>query len=258
MSPVYGPTASSASTRDRVRCMSQVERPQAADRSSPSWAGLVVRFAAGYCGVAFILFAAAGRLDWTRGWVFLGLSVLIVAANAPLIIWKNPSLVAERFKRRRDTKPFDKVFMALYIPSLFAVLVVAGLDAGRFAWSSPPQAVLYVGILLFAMADIPLAWAMMSNPFAETTVRIQKDRGQTVVTTGPYRFVRHPMYAGGIVMFASWPLVLGSLWAYVPVAVVVALFVFRTAFEDRTLRAELPGYEEYARKTRYRLVPFIW
>jgi protein-S-isoprenylcysteine O-methyltransferase Ste14 len=105
---------------------------------------------------------------------------------------------------------------------------------------------------------IPLFAALTTNPHLETTVRIQKDRGHKVITTGPYRFVRHPMYTGVLLMYAGWPLILGSMWSYVVVGIIVVLFVVRTALEDRTLRTELEGYEAYAGRTRYRLLPGVW
>jgi len=202
------------------------------------------------------LFLAAGGLNWTRGWIFLLLMPLTFLVNIPVVMWKNPALVGRRLRKPKITKTFDRMY--LYVPSLLAVFIVAALDGGRFHWSSPPFAAVYAGVILHVLGDMPMLWALAVNPYLETTVRIQTESGHKVVTTGPYRFVRHPMYAGGILMFSGWPLILGSLWSYVPACVVVALFVFRTALEDRTLRNELPGYEEYTRRTRYRLLPHVW
>jgi len=135
---------------------------------------------------------------------------------------------------------------------------VAGLDAGRFGWSVMPIAVQVAGYiaLLFAMAVT--YWAMAVNPFLSTIVRIQDDRGQYAVTSGPYRYVRHPMYAMILLMYPGIALLLGSWWALIPAAVIAIVFVIRTALEDQTLQAELPGYAEYAQRTRYRLVPGVW
>jgi protein-S-isoprenylcysteine O-methyltransferase Ste14 len=113
-------------------------------------------------------------------------------------------------------------------------------------------------VVLHLLGSIPIAGAMATNPHLETTVRIQEDRGHRVSTSGPYRVVRHPMYVGAILQFAGAPLVLGSLWACLPVAAAPVLFIVRTALEDRTLRRELPGYEAYAQRTRYRLLPGVW
>ena len=205
-----------------------------------------------------LLFIAAGRLDWTRAWIYFGVSLFGLAVNSVVVFWKNPGLVAERWKRRKATKPFDKVIMALYLPTVIALPVVAGLDAVRFGWSSLPWNTVWPGVLLLLLSIPPVAWAMATNPHLETTVRIQHDRGHKVITTGPYAIVRHPMYVGAILNLLGVPLVLGSRWAYAPAGFAVALFVFRTALEDRTLRRELPGYEEYAQHTRCRLVPGLW
>jgi protein-S-isoprenylcysteine O-methyltransferase Ste14 len=132
------------------------------------------------------------------------------------------------------------------------------LDAGRLGWSTMPIAVQIVGYIAFVLSMAVTFWAMATNPFLSTIVRIQDDRGQYVVTTGPYRYVRHPMYA---MMFLMWPgtaLLLGSWWALLPAVVIVIIFVIRTALEDRTLQAELPGYVDYTQHTRYRLVPGVW
>jgi protein-S-isoprenylcysteine O-methyltransferase Ste14 len=205
-----------------------------------------------------VLFLSAGRLDWPRGWIYLGLCVLGLVVNGAGVIRKNPELVRERWKKRADTKTFDKVFMVLYTPTVFVMPAVAGLDAVRFGWSSMGPETLYIGVALHLVSILPIAAAMASNPFLETTVRIQTDRGHRVITTGPYRVVRHPMYVGAILHFLGTPLVLGSVWTSVPVGTAILMFVVRAALEDRTLRRELPGYEEYAQRTRWRLLPGVW
>jgi protein-S-isoprenylcysteine O-methyltransferase Ste14 len=151
------------------------------------------------------------------------------------------------------------VILRIYVLLLFAVVVVAGLDVVRYHWTAAlPFATVYVGVLLNVLTTVPVLWALMVNPFAEAAVRIQKERQHVAITKGPYGFVRHPMYTGLILGSASPPLILGSAWALVPAALTMVLFLVRTALEDRTLRAELPGYAEYAQQTRYRLVPGIW
>jgi protein-S-isoprenylcysteine O-methyltransferase Ste14 len=222
------------------------------------WVRGLVRLALLGPFVGALLFGAAGTLAWSRGWVFIALLLLTLGANLTLMLRRNPELVRERWKRREDTKPFDKVFGVFYLLSLPALFVVAGLDAGRFGWTTMPSELLWVGIALHVLGLVPILAALLFNPHLETTVRIQKDRDHQVVTDGPYRVVRHPMYVGIIVMFAGWPLVLGSWAAMGVVAALAALFVIRTALEDRTLRAELPGYEAYTKQTRYRLLPGVW
>lgn len=218
---------------------------------------LLVRVGAGLILAGAVLFALAGRLSWAGGWLFLGLMVATMAANAAVLSHTNPDVIRARWGKRRVTEPFDKVFLALYTPTLTALPMIAALDA-RLAWSSPALWTAGLGVLLHVAGNLPLVWAMAVNPYSETTVRIQAERGHHVVTSGPYRLVRHPMYVGVLLMFAGWPLVLGSLWAYLSVVALVPLFVFRTAREDRLLCAELPGYQEYAQRTRHRLVPGMW
>jgi protein-S-isoprenylcysteine O-methyltransferase Ste14 len=204
-------------------------------------------------------FLSAGTLDWPRAWVYLRLQAAIVAVSAVLILRGNATLVNARGRIHRDAKRFDKVILGLYVVLLFTVVTVAGLDTVRYHWSSPLSiATLYWGILLSVLSTIPALWALMVKPFAEVAVRIQREREQAPVTQGPYQLVRHPMYTGVILGSLAPPLILGSAWAFLPAAATMILFVVRTALEDRTLRAELPGYREYAQRTRDRLLPRIW
>jgi protein-S-isoprenylcysteine O-methyltransferase Ste14 len=205
-----------------------------------------------------VLFGCAGRLDWPRGWIALGIALAcLVVVRAVMRHW-NPQLIAERAKKHTGTKRFDKILVAIYVPLIFLVPAVAGLDAVRFGWSPMPFVTVFPGALLYLLGTVPILLAIAVNPHLETTVRIQTDRNHRVIAAGPYRVVRHPMYAGIIVQYLAVPLVLGSAWAYVPVAAVIVIFICRTTLEDRTLRRELAGYEEFTLQTRYRLVPGIW
>jgi protein-S-isoprenylcysteine O-methyltransferase Ste14 len=225
----------------------------------PSAARRLAQVVVTYIWFIASLFIAAGRWDWVRGWISVGLSVVGMTAMGLIVQRYNPELLAQRARwRRKDTKHFDKVFMALYLPLVSLHPAVAGLDAVRFHWSSMPFAFVYVGAAMFVTSLVMIGCVMVVNPYAETSVRIQTDRGQTVVTTGPYRFVRHPMYVGTILMGVANPLLWGSVWALVVSAVIILLFVWRTTREDQTLRQELAGYEEYATNTRYRLWPGVW
>jgi protein-S-isoprenylcysteine O-methyltransferase Ste14 len=208
--------------------------------------------------IAVILFVSAGRLDWWRAWIVLSLWSAALIGMSVVILRQNPALINERGKRHANTKPFDKIFFALYLPLSLIVLVVAGLDAGRFGWSSMSLMVSIVGGFLYIPTFIIVAWAMAENSHFETTVRIQTDRNHQVCSSGPYRYVRHPGYVGMILMNSASPLVLGSWWACVPAGMIVLLVIIRTALEDRTLRAELPGYVEFTQCTRYRLLPGVW
>ncbi len=205
------------------------------------------------------VFVSAGRLDWVRGWICVTVYIVTMVAAGLLVRRANPGLLEARAKwRRKDTKSFDKIFLCIYLPLTIVQPAIAGLDAVRFRWSSMPFATVYAGIVLFLMAMSLVTLAMMVNPHAETTVRIQSDRNHKVVASAPYRFVRHPMYVGAILMYPATALIFGSLWALAVSGFMAILFVGRTALEDRMLRQELPGYAEYARVTRYRLVPWLW
>ncbi len=205
-----------------------------------------------------VLFLAAGRLDWTAAWMYLVLNVLIVATIGLYVARRNPDLINERGRIGQSAENWDKVLMSFYTLMLFVLLVVAGLDAVRFGWTTMHVAVQAIGVVgLFLSMGITY-WAMLSNPFLSTVVRIQDDRGHQVAATGPYRLVRHPMYVGVILLWFSTALILGSWWALVPALIIAVIFIARTALEDRMLQAELPGYAEYAQRVRYRLLPGAW
>jgi protein-S-isoprenylcysteine O-methyltransferase Ste14 len=207
--------------------------------------------------VVGILFGCAGRLDWPRGWFFIALTIVTLAITIPVLQRENPRFLRTRLQKTAGAKPFDKVIYIILMSALLGCLGVAGLDA-RFSWSSLAFEWTYLGLFLYIAGYIPIGLAAATNPFLERTVRIQEERGHVAVTTGPYRVVRHPMYAGVLLGMAGWPLLLGSTWSYWPLAVVAVTLIVRTALEDRTLRLELPGYEEYTAHTRYRLLPGIW
>jgi protein-S-isoprenylcysteine O-methyltransferase Ste14 len=205
------------------------------------------------------LFGGAGRLDWLRGWIFAGLYMAGMAGTGVVMHRLNPELIEARSKwRRKDTKPFDKVFLSLFLPLTLIQPAIGGLDAVRFQWTSLPFRLVWPGAAILGSGMALIAWTLAVNRHAETTVRIQTDRGHAVVSAGPYRFVRHPMYVGLILTYLAAPLILGSLWSLAVGCVIVGLVVWRTAMEDRTLRRELAGYEEFASRTQYRLAPGVW
>ncbi|MBV8845280.1 MAG: isoprenylcysteine carboxylmethyltransferase family protein [Bryobacterales bacterium] len=204
------------------------------------------------------LFGGSGNLTWGRGWVctFLYLGALIICRV--IINRLNPGLLEQREKPiRQDTKSFDKMFLRVFLSLTILQPIIAGVDK-RFNGAPIPLAAVYPGIILFMIAATVITWVLVENPHAESSVRIQVDRGHHVVVSGPYRFVRHPMYVGLIFLHASIALILGSMWNLGLAALIAILFLWRTALEDQTLRRELPGYEEYATVTRYRIVPGIW
>lgn len=205
-----------------------------------------------------ILFAAAGRMSWRRGWIYVALYVTCIVIGEIIVSVKNPAILQERAQRHANTKTFDKVILPLIMLTFFLFPLVAGFDAVRFGWSHVGWGAFFGGLPICLMGGLLVPWTMIVNPHLERTVRIQEERGHQVVKSGPYALVRHPMYAGVILQSLAAPLLLGSLWSYVPVGGTICLFVVRTALEDRTLRNELPGYAEYAKSTRYRLLPGIW
>jgi protein-S-isoprenylcysteine O-methyltransferase Ste14 len=207
---------------------------------------------------ASLLFGAAGRIDWLRGWVYIAIYVTSLVVGEIVVARKNPELLRERSKRQKGTKAFDRVILPMVMVTFLVLPVVVGLDAVRFGWTHVGWWALGAGLPLYLAGQVLVTWSMAINPHLEKTVRIQADRGHQVITRGPYALVRHPMYLGVILQSFGAPLMLGSLWAYGPVTATVALFTIRTVLEDRMLRDDLPGYASFAASTRFRLVPGLW
>jgi len=205
-----------------------------------------------------VLFLAAGRIDWPDAWVFL-IAYFLTAATAQVWLTRtNPELADERSQWGPNTKAWDKWIVSVNVVLVVALLAVIGLDAGRFGWSDVPGPVRLVALLGFVPAfGLPLL-ASRANTYLASTVRIQEERGHAVVSAGPYAVIRHPMYAGMILYDLCVPLLLGSWVGLAVGAVMIAMVLVRTALEDRTLQAELPGYDEYARRVRFRLLPGVW
>ncbi len=205
-----------------------------------------------------LLFLCAGRLDWLQAWLFVLAYGAFLLTYGLWVLRRDPGQLAERSRAGRNVKGWDRIIIAVYTALLIALLVVAGLDAGRFRWAPAPLLLQGLGWLGLLLAGGLIMWVASVNTFLSRLVRIQGERGHRVITVGPYRWVRHPMYAGIIILALGVPLVLGSTWGLVPGALIGVLFVLRTALEDRTLQSELPGYREYAGRVRYRLLPGIW
>jgi protein-S-isoprenylcysteine O-methyltransferase Ste14 len=204
------------------------------------------------------LFGSAGQLTWNRGWICTVLYLGAMHTSKAVIKKLNPGLLEQRQTAiRKDTKPFDRIFLRIFLSLTIVQPIIAGLDM-RFNGSPMPFWTVYPGTGAFIVSATLITWVLVKNPHAESSVRIQKDRGHTVVASGPYRFVRHPMYVGLIQLHQSMALILGSMWTMALAALITILFLWRTALEDQTLRQELPGYEEYTTVTRYRLMPGIW
>jgi len=207
---------------------------------------------------AVVLFASVGKWDWWNAWAYIGLYLTFIAVNAIVLLPGHKDLVEERSEVREGTKGWDKVIGTITGLGGLAIIIVAGLDE-RFGWRGQINPGIQIAaFILLALSYALFGWAMVSNKFFATTVRIQKERGHTVQTGGPYRFVRHPGYAGLLLSYLSIPASLNSLWGYIPVAVLIINLFLRTMLEDRTLQNELDGYKEYAARVRYRLVPGVW
>jgi protein-S-isoprenylcysteine O-methyltransferase Ste14 len=204
---------------------------------------------------AVCLFGSAGRLDWWNAWVLLGLSFV---AGLAFTVGRDPELAAER-RNVKAGKSWDKVLVGITVLlGPMAVWITAGLDE-RFHWTNGISSWAFsAGVAAAVLSAALIAWAMRSNRFFSSVVRIQKDRRHTVADGGPYRFIRHPGYAGVAVFTLVTPLILGSYWALVPAAASASVTVLRTIMEDLTLHNELDGYADYARRVRYRLLPAIW
>jgi len=206
-----------------------------------------------------LLFWPAGTLLWTRGWIHLGLWTVTMLVNFIILMRMNRAILAARLKRQRFSQRWDFFLMVLgMLPAALAIPVVAGLDAVRYHMAVLPFWTLYPAVVIHAAGDALMIGAMVVNPFLVKVVRVQEEPGHHVVTTGPYAWVRHPMYSGVLLLFLAIPITLGSAYAFIPVAAVGITLVTRTVFEDRLLQNRLPGYKEYAAQVRFRLVPGLW
>ena len=231
---------------------------KAVQTESPrQWIGIVVV----YLFIPLALLVCGGDLGWWQAWIY---SLLIVAAGIGGRIWaerRHPGLLAERqdMEKVQSAKAWDKILAPLMALSVsFPLVIVPGLDH-RFGWSPVfPLWLIVLGFLLISLGYAFATWALIENRFFSSTVRIQTDRGHVVCDSGPYRIVRHPGYAGNILPLLGIVLALGSVWTLIPAAVALIINVIRTTLEDRTLQDELPGYRDYARRVRYRLIPGIF
>jgi protein-S-isoprenylcysteine O-methyltransferase Ste14 len=226
--------------------------------SSAQWRSTIGRVAVTLIILAVLLFVPAGRITWTRGWLFLLVFTLLMFGAIVYFRRVNPQMFAIRSRVHPETKRWDKVVIGLLFLAMFAIPLVAGLDDGRFHWSSMSRLLMGLGYLLLITGWIGVAWAETVNPFFEPGVRIQTERGHRVIDTGPYAIVRHPGYVAASVIFAGFAMSLGSWWALIPAGVGSLVLVLRTVWEDRTLHVELAGYAAYVQRVRWRLIPGVW
>ena len=205
---------------------------------------LVVQTIAWFGFMAVIIFSAAGTLSYAGGWLYFGEMIAFSIVFGTVGLRVDPGLLRERLKPpvQKGQPLADKLVVIPFLLFVFGAMGFMAADAARWHWSRMPPSVQWAGCGLLLAAFLFMYWAMRTNSFAAPVVRIQKDRGQTVITTGPYALVRHPMYFGAIFYFVGTSLVLG----------------IRIGIEEKTLRMGLAGYDEYARRVRWRLIPLIW
>ncbi|MBF0442734.1 MAG: isoprenylcysteine carboxylmethyltransferase family protein [Oligoflexales bacterium] len=206
-----------------------------------------------------LIFAGAGTLSWQRGWIFVTLSVFYILFNYFLLLKRNPDLIKHRRNPETfNSRKFDRVILPIYIFNQFAIFHFAAGLSYRYGAIDIPENYIAFGIVIYLTGMIPISWSMAANRFLEVTVRIQYDKNHEVVSSGPYGFIRHPMYLGLIILCLADPFILGSSYLFILSLISCLLLVLRTYLEDKTLLAELKGYDDYASKVRYRLLPFIF
>jgi protein-S-isoprenylcysteine O-methyltransferase Ste14 len=210
------------------------------------------------CVQIMVFFVFAGYIS-VRPWILFGASFIHYFVSTIAQYKLNPELLAVRLRmKRKGSKLWDEILMRISnLMVLIPIPAVAGLDVGRFHWSTLDACFVIIGLMILAVSTILLNWAMKVNPYFEPTVRIQKERGHQVITSGPYGIVRHPGYLAGILYTLSVPLIIGSAFTFIPVGIYIFLIAIRTSLEDRTLQNELNGYSEYTERVRYRLFPFF-
>jgi protein-S-isoprenylcysteine O-methyltransferase Ste14 len=206
-----------------------------------------------------VLFLAAGNLYWIWGWVYLALCLLLLLINTFFMLCYNPELIEGRSKViPKDTKAWDRAIMIIYSLMMILTLLLSGLDH-RFQWTSHfSLSSKFVGIAIFIVGNSFASWAMITNSFFATTVRLQEEKNHHVISNGPYRIVRHPGYTGWTLSYLSTPLILNSYYSYIPSCLAIMILVIRTFMEDRFLKIKLEGYVEYSQYVKYRLIPYIW
>lgn len=205
-----------------------------------------------------ILFISAGRIDYWQGLVYLMIGLVMVLLNYT-VFRIDAELLNERSKPGEGTKNWDKAILGLSFLMTISMYITAGLDSGRYHWSPDFHwSLCFLGIILTISGQLLFLIAQKQNKFFSSTVRIQTNREHVVCETGLYKIVRHPAYMGSVIQALGFPMLFGSLWSILPIGLLIILFITRTSLEDQTLKNELKGYPEYADKTRYKLIPYVW
>ncbi len=223
-------------------------------------AKLTVALSLEFLVFAALLFGAAGTFKWIAGWVFMALFFIFALVISIMLLRHDPALLEERLRPliQKDQPKWDKILMPIVAVVFCGWIALMGLDAVRFRWSTMPVWLQGIGVagLLWSMYITYATYR--ENPYLAAVVKIQTDRGHKVVSTGPYAIVRHPLYAGVLLMLPSIALMLGSWYGVAGSVLLIAGISVRAVLEERELQARLPGYADYARRVRFRLVPHVW
>jgi protein-S-isoprenylcysteine O-methyltransferase Ste14 len=221
---------------------------------------LLVQTIAWFGFMGAIIFVAAGTIDYAGGWLYLSEMIAISVVFGLHIVRVDPGLLKERLKPpvQKDQPLADKLVLIPILLLMFGGMGFMAADAARWHWSMMPPSAQWAGCGLLLVAILFMYWTIRTNSFAAPVVKIQKDRGQAVITTGPYAIVRHPLYFGALFYIAGTSLVLGSWWGLATVPLLALLLGIRIGIEEMTLRMGLEGYDDYVRRVRWRLVPLIW
>ena len=212
-----------------------------------------------FVGMSAAFFGSAGTLAWFQAWLYIVIQFSFWTVTAVWMKKHNPELLKDRMAfLKRSAKGWDKIIIVTSTAVFVPYLLLPGLDAVRYRWSSVPLAIVVLGFVGVLVALLLMVWVIQVNTYLSRFVEVQRERGHKVITSGPYRYVRHPMYASLIILLYSIPVALGSLWTLIPASILTLLFVIRTYFEDQTLHEELEGYNSYSTKVKYRLLPGIW
>jgi protein-S-isoprenylcysteine O-methyltransferase Ste14 len=213
----------------------------------------------GFVYMVLVLFLAAGTLAWLAAWIYLILLCGWMLTGMVLLLKYNPGLLQERLNLSPpNQKAWDKIFILLLQLFFFIWMVLMAFDAVRFHWSQMPLALQVVGAVAMVASFLIMSLTFRENSYLSSVVRIQEERGHTVISTGLYHYVRHPMYAGGLLLFLGTPLLLGSWYGLLFFVLVMPGFLVRAVLEERTLRKELEGYDACMTQVKYRLIPYVW
>ncbi len=219
---------------------------------------ILIRGILSYGFILAITFISAGSLNYWQGWVYNGLNIFFVSFTY-YVLSDNTELIKERLKPGEGMKSWDKIYFLITSPFYFVMIILSAIDVGRLGWVPKlPLFGVIIGIVLYIIGQSIFLWSKKANRFFSTVVRIQKERDHKVCKGGPYRYVRHPGYVGGILYTFATPLVLGSFWGISINLFTVLPLIVRTYLEDKTLQKELDGYLEYTKEVKYRLIPKIW